>query len=179
MQVSPYPTDDELQSNLTIRVNWEAYKDIVLQQIISDKSKRRPSSQLKNRPMRFNLTKHTLAKSVYSQLNSKNVLSSLAAIFRENDSLDLSILSQFRDTTLFHVTLKSVPKLCLDCSTIVLYSYLEEEKIETKEISPQYAQIVGSIQKRLLDFSFMNFELTLQYIQEHLNSLFCKVLIGL
>lgn len=65
-EVSPYPTDDELQSNLTTRVNWEAYKDIVLQQIICDKNKRRPPSRLKYRPMRFNLTKHTLAKSVYS-----------------------------------------------------------------------------------------------------------------
>ncbi|XP_052676180.1 uncharacterized protein LOC128157650 isoform X6 [Crassostrea angulata] len=65
-EVSPYPTDDELQSNLTTRVNWEAYKDIVLHQIICDKNKRRPSSQLKYRPMKFNLSKHTLAKSVYS-----------------------------------------------------------------------------------------------------------------
>ncbi|XP_065937898.1 uncharacterized protein [Magallana gigas] len=65
-EVSPYPTDDELQSNLTTRVNWEAYKDIVLHQIICDKNKRRPSSQLKFRPIKFNLSKHTLAKSVYS-----------------------------------------------------------------------------------------------------------------
>nr|XP_022302979.1 uncharacterized protein LOC111110671 isoform X4 [Crassostrea virginica] len=65
-EVSPYPTDDELQDNLTTRVNWEAYKDIVLRQIINDKARRKPATQHKCTPMRFKLTKSTCAKTVYS-----------------------------------------------------------------------------------------------------------------
>ncbi|XP_062584877.1 uncharacterized protein LOC134246495 isoform X3 [Saccostrea cucullata] len=66
-EVSPYPTDEELQQNLMTRINWEAYKDIVLQQFVNDKSRRRPATQyVKYRPMRFKLTKSSVAKSVYS-----------------------------------------------------------------------------------------------------------------
>ncbi|XP_055998867.1 uncharacterized protein LOC130047571 [Ostrea edulis] len=66
-EVSPYPTDEELQHNLITRVNWEAYKDIVLQQIADDTARRRPTTRgAKHRPMRFKLAKSPSAKSVYS-----------------------------------------------------------------------------------------------------------------
>ncbi|XP_061186725.1 uncharacterized protein LOC133194836 [Saccostrea echinata] len=66
-EVSPYPTDEELQQNLMTRINWESYKDIVLQQFVNEKSRRRPATQcVKYRPMRFKLTKSTVARSVYS-----------------------------------------------------------------------------------------------------------------
>ncbi|KAK3101123.1 hypothetical protein FSP39_001127 [Pinctada imbricata] len=42
-EISPYPTDEELQAKLVTRINWESYKDIVLDQVAHERQKLYPN----------------------------------------------------------------------------------------------------------------------------------------
>jgi hypothetical protein len=53
-QISPFPTDEELQENLQIRVNWLKYKKITLEKLRQTQQDGKPPKQtVKNRRLVF------------------------------------------------------------------------------------------------------------------------------